>query len=333
MSNAAEFQNVRVSFDDFVAVDGIDLNIPAGKFTTLLGPSGCGKTTSLRMLAGYQRLDSGKILIDGEDSTNTPPEKRNLGMVFQSYALFPHMSISENVEYGLKLRRVEKSERRRRAAEALEMVGLASQAAKRPKQLSGGQQQRVAIARAVAIRPKLLLLDEPLSNLDARLRIQMRSELRRIQRETGLSVVLVTHDQDEALEMSDQMVVMSQGRVQQQGAPTEVFPRPANRFVAEFMGYENFISTSEGKQLTIRPEHLALVEEAGAAGEGMLLDASLTGIAYRGVDCLLTVQTSSLSGEPTTLIANVRAEQASGLSAGDQIKFFAPSHNLVTLAN
>nr|WP_284252665.1 ATP-binding cassette domain-containing protein [Litorihabitans aurantiacus] len=226
MTVAAQFQQVTQRFGDFTAVDAIDLTIPAGQFTTLLGPSGCGKTTSLRMLAGYTVPTSGTILIDGVDATRTPPERRGLGMVFQSYALFPHMTVAENVGYGLKLRKVGAAERRRVVEETLDLVGLGHLAGSRPKKLSGGQQQRVALARAIAIRPKLLLLDEPLSNLDARLRIHMRAELRRIQAETGLTVVLVTHDQDEALELSDQMVVMREGRILQAGAPQDVFPSP-----------------------------------------------------------------------------------------------------------
>jgi len=181
MSIAAEFSKVSQVFGDFTAVDSIDLAITEGKLTTLLGPSGCGKTTSLRMLAGYSAPSSGTITIAGVDSTRTPPEKRGLGMVFQSYALFPHMSVAENVGYGLKLRRVPAAERQKTVMETLDLVGLAHLAGSKPKKLSGGQQQRVALARAIAIKPKLLLLDEPLSNLDARLRVQMRAEIRRIQ--------------------------------------------------------------------------------------------------------------------------------------------------------
>ena len=277
----------------------------AEALTTLLGPSGCGKTTTLRMLAGYSAPTSGTILIDGDDMTRTPPEKRGLGMVFQSYALFPHLSVAENVGYGLKLRRVPADERARRVAETLDLVGLGHLAASKPKKLSGGQQQRVALARAIAIRPKLLLLDEPLSNLDARLRVQMRAEIRRIQGETGLTVVLVTHDQDEALEMSDDMVLMRAGRIMQQGAPQSVFPAPANRFVADFLGYENFVSAADGTSLTVRPEHLVVEPTAGGAGRaaapaaaGLHLPGTVTDVAYRGVDLLVTVAADRRLGRP-----------------------------------
>ncbi|UFU03168.1 ABC transporter ATP-binding protein [Ruania suaedae] len=329
--SAAEFQAVSQVFGDFTAVDAIDLTIPEGKLTTLLGPSGCGKTTSLRMLAGYLRPSGGRILIRGEDNTTAPPEKRNLGMVFQSYALFPHMSVADNVGYGLKLRRVPGPERTKRVTEALEMVGLAHLAGSRPKQLSGGQQQRVAMARAVVIEPDLLLLDEPLSNLDARLRLQMRAEIRRIQSETGLSVVLVTHDQDEALEMSDQMVVMKDGRIQQQGSPQEVFPAPANRFVAEFLGYENFIPTADA-QVTVRPEHLQVSPGQSEAAGGLALPGRVTDLAYRGVDVLVTLAADAPgSTEPVRLVADLRATTAPELRIGDEVTVTAPSGHLVTL--
>ncbi|QOR70945.1 ABC transporter ATP-binding protein [Ruania alkalisoli] len=333
VTSAAQFQAVSQVFGDFTAVDAIDLTIPEGKLTTLLGPSGCGKTTSLRMLAGYLRPTGGRILIRGEDFTTAPPEKRNLGMVFQSYALFPHMSVADNVGYGLKLRRVSGSERAKRVTEALEMVGLAHLAGSRPKQLSGGQQQRVAIARAVAIEPDLLLLDEPLSNLDARLRLQMRAEIRRIQSETGLSVVLVTHDQDEALEMSDQMVVMKDGRIQQQGAPQDVFPAPANRFVAEFLGYENFVPTADA-QVTVRPEHLHVDARQSPAetSDGLSLDGRVTDLAYRGVDVLVTLAADAPGrSEPIRLVADLRASTAPDLRIGDDVAITASPGHLVTL--
>ncbi|MPV50617.1 ATP-binding cassette domain-containing protein [Pseudactinotalea sp. HY160] len=338
---AAEFQNLTKSFGDFTAVDDMSLTIPQGRLTTLLGPSGCGKTTSLRMLAGYLSPDSGRILIHGTDATTTPPEKRNLGMVFQSYALFPHMTVAENVAFGLKVRRVPAEARRRKALESLELVGLAHQAGKKPKQLSGGQQQRVALARAIAIEPELLLLDEPLSNLDARLRIQMRAELRRIQSETGLSVVLVTHDQDEALEMSDEMVLMKDGRIQQQGAPQDVFPNPANRFVAEFLGYENFLTLAGGRRATVRPEHLRLTENtAGTADARHTADAAtltLTGhvrdIVYRGVDVLTTVTATDRSGDEVRLLVDSRATTVPDLRIGDAVSVHAPDRHVVTLSD
>ncbi|WP_114907985.1 ABC transporter ATP-binding protein [Ornithinimicrobium murale] len=330
---AAQFRAVTQTFGDFTAVDAIDLDIPDGKLTTLLGPSGCGKTTSLRMLAGYLTPTSGTITIRGKDSTRTPPEKRNLGMVFQSYALFPHMSVADNVAYGLKLRKVNSAERTRRVTEALELVGLGHLAGSRPKKLSGGQQQRVAVARAIAIRPDLLLLDEPLSNLDARLRLQMRSEIRRIQSETGLSVVLVTHDQDEALEMSDQMVLMKDGRIQQQGAPHEVFAAPANHFVAEFLGYENFIPDGNGAELTVRPEHLVLTPEASPAATtgAVSLTATVLDVAYRGVDVLITVEAATPGGEMVRLLSDTRAAGAPDLRPGDRVSVQAPDAHLVRL--
>ncbi|MDD7944130.1 ABC transporter ATP-binding protein [Microbacterium sp. NE2HP2] len=329
MTTAAEFVGVTQRFGDFTAVDDIDLAIPSGQLTTLLGPSGCGKTTSLRMLAGYTQPTSGRIMIAGEDATRTPPERRGLGMVFQSYALFPHMSVAENVGYGLKLRKVPAAERRRRVEESLDLVGLGHLAASRPKKLSGGQQQRVALARAIAIRPTLLLLDEPLSNLDARLRVQMRAEIRRIQSETGLTVVLVTHDQDEALEMSDRMVLMRDGRIMQEGAPSEVFTDPANRFVAEFLGYENFLAAADGSFTTVRPEHLAL--GLPADGTGLALDGVVLDVAYRGVDRLVTVETADATGAAVRLIADVR-DEAVAARPGDRVTVTAPAARLIRLA-
>lgn len=331
---AAEFREVTQRFGDFTAVDRMDLTIGAGQFTTLLGPSGCGKTTSLRMLAGYTRPTEGKILINGQDATTLPPEKRGLGMVFQSYALFPHMTVAENVGYGLKLRKVGRADREAQVTEALEMVGLAHLARRKPRSLSGGQQQRVALARAIAIRPTVLLLDEPLSNLDARLRVQMRSEIRRIQSETGLSVVLVTHDQDEALEMSDDMVVMNSGKIVQQGSPAEVFSTPANRFVADFLGYENFLTTSQGTTLAIRPEHLQVQDsDAESVDEALNLQATVTDVAYRGVDTLLMLRARDHSGDQVNLLAETRGEEAGRYTPGDSLTASAPRHRLVQLGD
>lgn len=331
MNAAAQFVSVSQVFGDFTAVDDIDLSIPAGKLTTLLGPSGCGKTTTLRMLAGYTRPTSGRIFIDGTDATATPPEKRGLGMVFQSYALFPHMTVIDNVGYGLKLKGTSKADRLARAMESLELVGLAHLAARKPRALSGGQQQRVALARAIAIRPKLLLLDEPLSNLDARLRVQMRSEIRRIQHETGLTVVLVTHDQDEALEMSDEMVLMRAGRIMQQGAPADVFGTPADRFVADFLGYENFVQTASGL-VTVRPEHLVVHAGEPTGLAGLAVPGTVTDVAYRGVDLLVTVAAHDESG-PITLRSDVRADGAPRLAPGDTVMATASAAQLVALAD
>lgn len=330
---AAELVGVSQRFGGFTAVDSVDLQIPRGRLTTLLGPSGCGKTTTLRMLAGYSAPTSGRILIDGDDATRTPPEKRNLGMVFQSYALFPHLTVADNVAYGPRMRGVPAAERRTRAGEALELVGLAHLADRKPKQLSGGQQQRVALARAIAIRPRLLLLDEPLSNLDARLRVQMRAEIRRIQSETGLTVVLVTHDQDEALEMSDEMVLMRSGRIVQSGAPRDVFPAPADRFVAEFLGYENFLTLADGRQAAVRPEHLRVVPLDTPADGAVALDAVVRDVAYRGVDLLVTLDATDPAGNTVRLLADHRAETATGPtpSAGDRVRLLAPQTRLALL--
>ena len=307
MTVAAEFRDVSKAFGEFVAVDGVSLTIERGKLTTLLGPSGCGKTTSLRILAGYEQPTAGSIHINGAEATSLPPERRNLGMVFQSYALFPHMTAVGNVEFGLKVRKLSAAERQHRAVEALELVGLAHLADKKPTKLSGGQQQRVALARAIAIRPDVLLLDEPLSNLDARLRVQMRSELRRIQAETGLTVVLVTHDQDEALEMSDVMVVMRDGKIVQRGAPVDVFESPVDEFVATFLGYENVLSLGDGRTVTFRPEHIGIHPEHADLTGGLQFDATMIDLAYRGVDVLATFETQSPGGEaPVTVQATAR---------------------------
>jgi spermidine/putrescine transport system ATP-binding protein len=228
-------------YGDVSAVDGVDQLIPGGEFFTLLGPSGCGKTTTLRLIAGFERLDEGVIRLDGDDVSRRPPHKRPVNTVFQSYALFPHLSVADNVAFGLRYQRCTKAERARRVSEAMELVQLGGMGDRRPAQLSGGQQQRVALARALVLAPPVLLLDEPLGALDARLRVDLQVELKRIQETLGITFVYVTHDQDEALTMSDRVAVMRHGRVQQCGEPRELYEQPATAFVANFLGASNLI--------------------------------------------------------------------------------------------
>lgn len=229
------------TYGSFCAVDFIDLNVQEGEFLIVLGPSGCGKTTTLRMLAGFIEPDGGQVILGGRDITYEPPYRRNIGLVFQNYALFPHLTIFENVAFGLRRRGVNHSEITPRVKDALSLVDLTHLTDRLPRQLSGGQQQRVAIARAIAIRPDVLLLDEPLSNLDAKLRLQVRDELRSLQKRLGITTIMVTHDQDEAMSVGDRLVLMRAGRIEQIGAPDDLYNRPANRFVADFIGRTNFL--------------------------------------------------------------------------------------------
>ncbi|HOG47287.1 MAG TPA: ABC transporter ATP-binding protein [Anaerolineae bacterium] len=233
------------------AVDGVSLSIARGELITLLGPSGCGKTTTLRIIAGFEFPTSGRILLDGRDISQVPPNKRETGMVFQSYALFPHLSVFENVAYGLQLQKRSTAEIKDAVDVVLHLMNLVGMEQRMPHQLSGGQQQRVALARALVVKPKLLLFDEPLSNLDAKLRVQMRTEIRHLQQRLGITGVYVTHDQTEAMTLSDRIVVMNKGRVEQVGTPTEIYQRPASVFVADFIGRANFV---ESRAATVQAE-------------------------------------------------------------------------------
>ncbi|NMB12233.1 MAG: ABC transporter ATP-binding protein [Firmicutes bacterium] len=256
------------------AVDGVNFTVSAGSLFTLLGPSGCGKTTTLRLVAGLESPTSGHILFNNEDYTTFPPHRRNIGMVFQSYALFPHMTVFENVAYGLRVRNASNEDIRRRVGDALDLVGLEHTADRRPSQLSGGQQQRIALARALVYDPSILLLDEPLSNLDAKLRVQMRSEIRRIQKAAGATTVYVTHDQEEALSISDVVAVLHSGSISQMGLPHEIYEKPASAIVADFIGKANFIDcevvsrnqhSGERCLVSITPE--CVIEVGRCAGE------------------------------------------------------------------
>ena len=264
---AVRLEGVVKRFGDVVAVDGIDLDVREGEFFSMLGPSGSGKTTCLRMIAGFEAPTAGRILLDGVDVSSQPPYQREVNTVFQDYALFPHMTVAENVGYGLMVAKVAKAERRRREDEALEMVRLTGYGARRPGELSGGQRQRVALARALVLRPKVLLLDEPLGALDLKLRQQMQIELKEIQQEVRLTFIYVTHDQDEALTMSDRLAVFNSGRIEQVGSPAEVYERPATGFVAGFVGVSNVLEgqvaaaiAGDPSAFTIRPEKILMRE-------------------------------------------------------------------------
>jgi putative spermidine/putrescine transport system ATP-binding protein len=250
--------SIRKSYGDVVAVDGVDLEVRRGEFFTMLGPSGSGKTTTLRLIAGFERPDAGRIMLAGADVAGRPPYERDVNTVFQDYALFPHMTVGENVAYGLKVKGVRRTERTARVAEALETVRLQGYDARKPAQLSGGQRQRVALARALVNHPRVLLLDEPLGALDLKLRQQMQTELKRIQQDVGITFVYVTHDQEEALTMSDRIAVFSQGRVEQVGTPVEVYEHPASEFVAGFVGVSNVLERG-GRRFTVRPEKIAVL--------------------------------------------------------------------------
>ena len=303
-----------------VAVAGIDLDVRDGEFMTLLGPSGCGKTTTLGLIAGFFPPSAGEIYVKGKPVAGLPPFRRDIGVVFQDYALFPHMTAAENVAFGLRMRKVSAAETSQRVREALELVQLSGLGERRPLELSGGQRQRVALARALVIRPAVLLLDEPLSNLDLTLREEMRVEIASLQRRLGITTVFVTHDQGEALVMSDRVAVMNAGRIEQVGTPADIYERPATRFVAEFIGRMNFFGT-----IAIRPERARL---ASSAGDGFSRRGTVKQVLYLGAT--LEYHLNLESGERAIVEAPNDAH-APRYAAGDAVWFTAPRESCYEL--
>ncbi|MFJ1754350.1 ABC transporter ATP-binding protein [Kitasatospora sp. NPDC088134] len=336
-SATVEFRSLRRQFGTTTALDGLDLKVEPGELLALLGPSGCGKTTALRVLAGFETHDSGEVLVDGEDITRIPAHKRDAGMVFQSYSLFPHLTAADNVAFGLRMRGAGKAERRRRAQELLELVGLPQRADHYPHQMSGGQQQRIALARALALQPRVLLLDEPLSALDAKVRLSLREEIRRLQQELGITTLFVTHDQEEALSMADRVAVLRAGRLEQCATPSELYSRPATAFVAEFVGTMSRIPcvrAGDGEvevlgrrhpvdgelpadgdlHVLVRPENVELAP--AAEGPAQVVSASFLGAVTR-----LTVRLA----DGTAIKADLPTETAAGLPVGTRATLTLPA--------
>jgi spermidine/putrescine transport system ATP-binding protein len=356
---SVRLEGVTKRFGDFTAVRAMELDIPRGEFFTMLGPSGCGKTTTLRMVAGFEEPSEGRVLLDGQDVTGQPAFRRPTNTVFQSYALFPHRSVEKNVAFGLERQKVDRAEVKRRVAEELERVGLAAEARRRPAQLSGGQQQRVALARALVNRPAVLLLDEPLGALDLKLRKQLQVELKRIQREVGITFIYVTHDQEEALTMSDRIAVMNRGVVEQVADPETVYERPATTFVAGFIGVSNLMpaevvsangggaelkldagpvvrtgdsggaSLRERVHAVVRPEKLVLSgASAQAPGDGASVEGQVQDSLYLGTATQMTVQLHD-GTRMTVLVPNADAEARHELPVpGDQARLSWSADNI-----
>jgi putative spermidine/putrescine transport system ATP-binding protein len=328
-------EDLRRSYVGVSALNGLTLTLAPGELVALLGPSGCGKTTAMRLVAGLEEADGGRVVIAGQDVTNRPANKRDVGMVFQAYSLFPHMTAWQNVAFGLQMRRVAAEERRRRAGEMLEVVGLSGLADRYAHQLSGGQQQRVALARALAIHPKILLLDEPLSALDARVRARLRDEIRRVQREVGITTLFVTHDQEEALAIADRVGVMNKGRLEQLGPPIEVYSRPATPFVAEFVGLTNRLAgavragevevrgtrlplvqpnATDGPAIAlVRPETVAVVADTGSIASPLV--GKVIATAFLGATSLVTVDLGDAS-----VLAQLATADATTLPPGTRVR-------------
>jgi putative spermidine/putrescine transport system ATP-binding protein len=316
---------VRKTYGDVVAVDHVDLEIEPGEFFTLLGPSGSGKTTTLRLIAGFERPDAGRVELSGVDVTNRAPYERDVNTVFQDYALFPHMTVAENVAYGLRVKNVPRAERKRRVEEILRVVRLPDVGGRKPIQLSGGQRQRIALARALVNAPKVLLLDEPLGALDLKLRQEMQIELRRIQRdvsEVGITFVYVTHDQEEALTMSDRLAVFNEGRIEQLGTPAEVYERPQTEFVAGFVGISNVLERN-GRRFSVRPEKIQMHFDGTGEGEpGTIRDVVYVGMFTRYIVALES------GGELTVVKQNLETSSADALeSRGRRVRLeWRPEH-------
>ena len=310
-------RNITKQFSGHLAVNGVDLDVTRGEFFTMLGPSGSGKTTLLRLIAGFEVPDSGTIALRGKDVTGLPPYLRDVNTVFQDYALFPHLNVEENVGYGMRVRHVTRAERRERVQAVLDMVRLTELAQRKPSQLSGGQRQRVALARAIVNEPEALLLDEPLGALDLKLRQEMQVELKRIQRQIGITFIYVTHDQEEALTMSDRLAVFRDGRIEQIGPPAEVYEQPATEFVASFVGTSNVIATAADRAV-LRPEKIEIskgaIPDGRSGATGRIVD-----VAYLGMITRFTVELDS--GRMMTAVRQNRSSGAAGesLRTGDEV--------------
>jgi putative spermidine/putrescine transport system ATP-binding protein len=332
---AIQLVRLRKNYGDVVAVDDIDLEIFEGEFFSLLGPSGSGKTTVLRMIAGFEPPTGGAVLLQGDDVSQLPPYDRDVNTVFQDYALFPHMSVLENIEYGLKVKKVGKAQRRQRAIDMLEAVRLGDYGERRPNQLSGGQRQRIALARALVNHPKVLLLDEPLGALDLKLREEMQVELKTIQRDVGITFVFVTHDQGEALSMSNRIAVFNRGRVEQVGTPRDIYDHPATAFVAGFVGISNVLSAERSQQLlgvaephSVRPERLRVVQHETAEAE-ISVAGVVSDVQYLGADCRVRVQLD----DGTSMIASVPSDGLAGVAIGEEVRLAWPRYAAFPVAN